>query len=310
MTRIHVVDSHTEGEPTRVVVGDLGVPVAPMSQRLRWLRENDHLRTGLALEPRGSNVLVGAFLLPPSTPEAGAAVIFFNNEGYLGMCGHGTIGLVHTLAYLDRLPQSDITLETPAGIVRAKRHVDGRISVANVASYRYRTNVPVEIPDLGTIHGDIAYGGNWFFLCNDHGLEVDLSNEPALTQLSSEIYRQLAKQGITGADGAKIDHVELFGPPTRTDADSKNYVLCPGLAYDRSPCGTGTSAKLACLAAAGKLAPDQIWRQESIIGSLFEGRYEQGEGETILPTITARAYVTGDTTLIFEADDPFAGGIR
>lgn len=310
MQKIRVIDSHTEGEPTRVVVDLPGVPVASMPERLRWFREHDDLRTGLVLEPRGSDVLVGAFVMPPSTSDADVAVIFFNNEGYLGMCGHGTIGLVHTLAYLDRLPQSNLRIETPVGLVHAKRYLDGRISVANVASYRYQTQVEVDVPGFGALHGDIAFGGNWFFLCEDHGLEIELANEPALTRATVEISRQLAAQGITGAEGARIDHIELFGPPTRPDANSKNFVLCPGLAYDRSPCGTGTSAKLACLAAAGKLAPGEPWRQESIIGSLFEAAYDRGEDGKILPTITARAYITGDNKLIFENDDPFATGIR
>lgn len=310
--RVRVIDSHTEGEPTRVVVE--GGPVlssrAPGEVVAELRDEWDEFRSGVVLEPRGSDVVVGALLLEPTQPENVAGVVFFNNVGYLGMCGHGTIGLVATLGYLGRIQPGVHGIETPVGTVHAELHEDGRVSVANVPSYRYKKAVPVEIPGHGLIHGDIAYGGNWFFLVEDHGVDLTLANAGFLTSYSQAIRDQLEAQGITGEDGAEIDHIELVGPATRADGNRRNFVLCPGGAYDRSPCGTGTSAKLACLAADGKLAEGETWGQESIIGSLFQGRFARGEGETILPTISGRAFVTADATLLFDPNDPFAAGIQ
>lgn len=310
--RVRVIDSHTEGEPTRVVVE--GAPAldgkTPLDVVAELREKHDDFRSGVVLEPRGSDVVVGALLLEPTKAENVAGVVFFNNVGYLGMCGHGTIGLVATLAYLGRIAPGMHGIETPVGTVHAELHEDGRVSVANVPSYRYKKGVPVALPDGQTIHGDIAYGGNWFFLVEDHGLDLTLADAANLTRYSQAIRDQLEKQGITGENGAEIDHIELVGPATREDGNRRNFVLCPGGAYDRSPCGTGTSAKLACLAADGKLAEGETWGQESIIGSLFQGRYAKGEGDTILPTISGRAYVTADATLLFDPNDPFAAGIR
>src|SRR5262249_43948032 len=153
-------------------------------------------------------------------------------------------------------------------------------------------DVAVDVPDLGRVTGDVAWGGNWFFLTELRAPALELANVAALTDATSGIRDALRAAGVTGRDGAPIDHVELFGPPLRKDADSRNFVLCPGLAYDRSPCGTGTSAKLAVLAARGKLAPGQRWRQESITGSRFEGWLEE-RGGALVPRIRGRAYVTG-----------------
>ncbi|MGV3614039.1 MAG: proline racemase family protein [Fimbriimonas sp.] len=311
VSRVRVVDSHTEGEPTRVVVE--GAPVlrakTPVEAVAELREEHDAFRSGVVLEPRGSEVVVGALLMEPTTPDAVAGVVFFNNVGYLGMCGHGTIGLVATLAYLGRIGPGVHGIETPVGTVHAELHEDGRVSVANVSSYRLQKAVPVEVPGYGVVHGDIAYGGNWFFLVEDHGLDLSLANLAKVNAFSLALRAQLEAQGITGADGAEIDHIELVGPPTRSDADRRNFVLCPGAAYDRSPCGTGTSAKLACLAADGKLAEGEIWGQESIIGSLFQGRYTRGEDGAIHPVVTGRAYVTADAILLFDSEDPFVAGI-
>jgi 4-hydroxyproline epimerase len=271
--------------------------------------QHDHFRSGVCLEPRGSEVVVGALLIEPTEKENVAGVVFFNNVGYLGMCGHGTIGLVATLAYLGRIAPGVHGIETPVGTVHAELHEDGRVSVANVPSYRYKKGVPVEVRGHGLVHGDIAYGGNWFFLVEDHGLDLNLADAANLTRFSQSIRDELEAQGITGENGAEIDHIELVGPATRADGNRRNFVLCPGGAYDRSPCGTGTSAKLACLAADGKLAEGETWGQESIIGSLFQGRYAKGEGERILPTISGRAFVTADATLLFDPNDPFVAGI-
>ncbi len=307
---LRVIDSHTGGEPTRVVID--GAPALPpgcgMADARAWLRrEHDALRRAIVCEPRGSDVLVGAYLYPPTQPDCTAGVVFFNNVGYLGMCGHGTIGLVVTLAHLGRITPGVVKLETPVGVVSATLHDDGRVSVANVPSYRYRKQVPVQVEGLGTVHGDIAWGGNWFFLVNDHGCTLNVAHLDACMSVSRRIRAALDAAGITGANGEEIDHVELVSDSAT--ADARNYVLCPGLAYDRSPCGTGTSAKVACLAADGKLAPGAVWRQESVIGSLFEARYELQDGN-VLPTITGSAHVTADATLIIDTADPFAYGIQ
>lgn len=313
MKRIQVLDSHTGGEPTRLVLDgfpDLGK--GSMAERRALLaREHDSWRAATVLEPRGSDVLVGALLCEPVDPSACAGVIFFNNTGYLGMCGHGTIGLVVSLAHLGRIGPGTHKIETPVGTVEATLHDDRSVSVRNVPSYRYRKQVPVQVPGHGLVHGDIAWGGNWFFLIADHGLRVAGDNLDELTAYTVAVQKALEDQGIRGEDGGLIDHIELFADDP--EADSRNYVLCPGKAYDRSPCGTGTSAKLACLAADGKLAAGAAWRQASVIGSQFEGRFEwlgePSEGR-IIPTIRGRANISAEATLLLEEDDPFAWGIR
>ncbi len=310
MQRIHIIDSHTGGEPTRLVVDgfpDLGQ--GSMAERLvRLSRDHDDWRAATVLEPRGSDVVVGALLCQPVAADASAGVIFFNNTGYLGMCGHGTIGLVATLAHMGRIRPGMHKIETPVGTVQATLHEDGAVSVRNVPSWRHATQVAVNVPGHGTVHGDVAWGGNWFFLVSDHGQRVAPDDIAALTRFSSALREALEQAGITGADGAEIDHIELFADDVQ--ADSRNFVLCPGMAYDRSPCGTGTSAKLACLAADGKLQPGQLWRQASVIGSQFETHYEHAEGGSIIPTILGRAHLSAEATLLIEADDPFAWGIR
>lgn len=307
--RIQVIDSHTGGEPTRVVVGgfpDLGD--GPMRERAeRFRTEYDHLRSAIIEEPRGSDVLVGALLLEPVDAKSAAGVIFFNNAGYLGMCGHGTIGLIETLRYLEWIHPGTHMLETPVGPVQATLEKDGSVSVQNVPAYRAAKDVCVDVPGIGRVVGDVAYGGNWFFLVSDHGQELELANVERLMDWAWRVRLALSDAGITGEDGAEIDHIELFAPTP--NADSRNFVLCPGKAYDRSPCGTGTSAKLACLAADGKLEPGAVWRQESVIGSVFEGSYRR-EGDRIVPTIWGRAHITGEATLVMNPDDPYRWGIR
>ncbi|UVL58511.1 4-hydroxyproline epimerase [Pseudomonas sp. B21-035] len=309
MKHITVIDSHTGGEPTRLVIDgfpDLGN--ASMAQRRQRLAEaHDQWRTACMLEPRGSDVLVGALLCEPVDPSACAGVIFFNNTGYLGMCGHGTIGLVVSLAHLGRIGPGVHRIETPVGTVQATLHEDRSVSVRNVPAYRYRKDLALEVPGIGKVVGDVAWGGNWFFLIADHGQEVAGDNIEALTAYTYAVQQALEEQGIRGEDGGLIDHIELFADDP--DADSRNFVLCPGKAYDRSPCGTGTSAKLACLAADGKLQPGQTWRQASVIGSTFEGSFE-ADGQRIIPTIRGRAHISAEATLIIEEDDPFAWGIR
>jgi 4-hydroxyproline epimerase len=310
MQRIRVLDSHTGGEPTRLVLDgfpDLGK--GNMAERRQILAERfDQWRAASVLEPRGSDVLVGALLCEPVDPNACAGVIFFNNTGYLGMCGHGTIGLVVSLAHLGRIGPGVHKIETPVGTVEATLHDDRSVSVRNVPAYRYRKAVTLDVPGYGSATGDIAWGGNWFFLISDHGLRVAGDNLEALTAYTMAVQQALEDQGIRGENGGLIDHIELFADDA--EADSRNFVLCPGKAYDRSPCGTGTSAKLACLAADGKLQPGQLWRQASVIGSQFEGSYENTDGDRIIPTIRGRAHISAEATLLIEQDDPFAWGIR
>ncbi|BBR55301.1 MULTISPECIES: 4-hydroxyproline epimerase [Pseudomonas] len=308
MKSIHVIDSHTGGEPTRLVMsGFPAVAGQTMSQKRDALRnDHDQWRRATLLEPRGNDVLVGALYCEPVSPDATCGVIFFNNTGYLGMCGHGTIGLVASLHHLGMIEPGEHKIDTPVGPVNATLHADGAVTVRNVPAYRYRHDVPVQVPGYGEVRGDIAWGGNWFFLVSDHGQVLELANVEALTAYTWAILQALEASGIFGEDGGVIDHVELFAADPQ--ADSRNFVMCPGKAYDRSPCGTGTSAKLACLAADGKLAPGQTWVQASITGSRFEGRYEQ-EGERIRPSITGRAHVTADSKLLIDEQDPFAWGI-
>ena len=286
MKRIPIIDSHTGGEPTRVVLGG----VTP--------DELETYRRSIICEPRGHEVIVGALLVAPKDASCAAGVIFFNNVGLLGMCGHGMIGLITTLRHLGRIAAGEHRIETLVGIVTAPLHEDGRVSIRNVVSYRKAKAV-----QAGGVKGDVAYGGNWFLLVADHGLELTRDNIPQLTQAS------LAMRAAVHAAGfPEVDHVELFAPPHDPANHSRNFVLCPGGEYDRSPCGTGTSAKLACLAADGKLAPGEIWRQESIIGSVFEGSYTPTENG-IIPTITGTAFITAETTLILDPGDPFQFGI-
>jgi 4-hydroxyproline epimerase len=308
---IRVIDSHTGGEPTRVVIeGGPELPMSPLPERLAEFRaHHDRFRSAVVNEPRGSDPLVGALLCEPTDPTCAAGVIFFNNVGYLGMCGHGTIGLLATLAFLGRIGPGTHRIETPVGVITARLHESGAVTVRNVPSFRTAAGVAVEVEGYGRMTGDVAWGGNWFFLVNDHGLELTLANLDTLTDLTWKIRRALPLQGVTGRDGQEIDHIELFGPPTIPGAHSKNFVLCPGKAYDRSPCGTGTCAKLACLMAEGKLREGEIWRQESIIGSVFEGSVEVVDG-AFYPSITGTAFVNAEATLILDDMDPFCMGIR
>jgi 4-hydroxyproline epimerase len=305
MRKVEVIDSHTGGEPTRVVIrGGPALGRGTMAARRRVFQHRfDSFRSAVANEPRGSDVMVGALLCTPSDSSCVAGVIFFNNVGYLGMCGHGTIGVVTTLAYLGRIGPGEHALETPVGIVKATLAGDGSVTVANVPSYRQAKAVKVKVPGLGTVIGDVAWGGNWFFLVEKHGLELSRKNLDALVD-----YTWRVRQGVNAQGFPKVDHVELFGPGTVPGANSRNFVLCPGKAYDRSPCGTGTSAKLACLAADGKLAEGDPWVQESIIGSTFQGRYRR-EGSRIIPLITGKAYVNAEATLLLDKKDPFCHGI-
>jgi 4-hydroxyproline epimerase len=316
---IQVIDSHTAGEPTRVVLSldpedfalDLGT--ADAATRLAHLRDHhDHLRSAIVCEPRGSEVVVGALLSPPLDPANAASVLFFNDVGYLGMCGHGTIGVITTLAHLGRITPGIHTLETPVGTVQTTLHPDLSVSVDNVPSYRYLAAVTVDVPAHGPVTGDIAWGGNWFFLVGDHGLELSLKHRGQLIAFTAAIRSALIAANITGLNGALIDHIELYTAPHSPANSSRNFVLCPGASFDRSPCGTGTSAKMACEYAAGRLDPGQPWRQEGILDTVFTGSIQPSLADPnhVLPTITGRAWITAESTLLFDPTDPFRAGIQ
>lgn len=314
MQTIDVIDSHTGGEPTRIIVSggpDLGS--GPLDQRLeRFRTESDDLRRAVVTEPRGSDVIVGGLLMEPHDPSCSVGILFFNNVGYLGMCGHGTIGLVKTLQHLGRAEVGRLRIDTPVGPVEAELLGDGRVTVQIGPSYRHLAGVTLDVPDLGHVVGDVAYGGNWFFLVNEWpAIEIEIAAERHLSAITLQIRAALEAAGITGAAGAVIDHVELFGPAQDPGNNSRNFVMCPGGAFDRSPCGTGTAAKLACLAADGKLAEGEIWNQESVIGSVFSCSYERcSEPGHVLPSITGEAYISAESRLLLDARDPFRWGIR
>jgi 4-hydroxyproline epimerase len=309
--RVRVVDTHTGGEPTRIVVAggpDLGA--GTVAEKLAVFRDRfDTFRSAVVCEPRGSEVMVGALLVEPADSSCVSGVIYFNDVGYLGMCGHGTIGVTVGLGHLGRITPGTHRLETCVGVVSITLEDAHHAAIDNVRSYRTIHNASVNVPGLGPIVGDVAWGGNWFFLVEKHNERLALDNVDRLTDVTRRIRDALIDEGITGDHGAEIDHIELFGPPVNPTANSRSFVLCPGRAYDRSPCGTGTSAKLACLVADGKLRERQVWRQESVVGSLFEGSVRIVDGQ-IYPRIRGSAYVNAEATLLFDPADPFVMGIR
>ena len=308
---IRVVDSHTEGEPTRVVIDGWPQPTgATMAERRDDLRAHyDHLRRAVVCEPRGHDAIVGALLTPPVTSDAVAGIIFFNNGTYLGMCGHGLIGVVRTLEYLGRVTPGVSRYDTPVGTVSAELAPDGSVTIENVAAYCYATDVAVDVPGIGRVVGDVSYGGNWFFLTHLPNVAIGLDRARDLTRLTQSIQDALRAADITGANGADIDHIELSAAPSRHDADARNFVLCSGGEYDRSPCGTGTSAVMAARHRRGQLALGERWRQESVAGSLFTGWLTSGPDGALVPHVRGAAFVTGEATLRFDPRDPFRGGL-
>jgi len=306
MKRVHVIDSHTAGEPTRVIVsGGPELGSGSTAKRLQVFRdEHDAFRSAVVNEPRGSDVLVGAMLVEPDDDSCAAGVIFFNNVGFLNMCGHGAIGVVVTLAHLGRVKAGEHRIETAVGVVKATLHSNGEVSNENEPNYRKAKSVIIKVEGVGRIAGDVAWGGNWFYLIEEHGQMLELKNVEHLTEFTWRIRQAINAQGYP-----EVDHIELFGPPTQPGCHSKNFVLCPGKAYDRSPCGTGTSAKLACLAEEGKLGEGEPWVQESILGSRFVGQYRR-EGKSIRPIITGSAFITSEATLLLDPKDPFCWGIK
>lgn len=312
MERIRVIDTHTGGEPTRVVVSS---PVALVGSTMAERRDHfrtayDHFRRAIVCEPRGNDVMVGALLTDPVSTESIAGVVFFNNVGVLGMCGHGLMGVAVALQFLECIEVGSHQIDTPVGTVQFTLSADGCIRLQNVPSYRVAADVPIQLASGQVIHGDVAWGGNWFYICHDHGATIALSNLRQLDALSREIRAQLEDRQLTGDDGERIDHIELVGPPTSPQrADAKNFVLCPGGAYDRSPCGTGTSATVACLAARGELAENVVYRQESIVGSIFRATYRRLSPQRVEPTLEGRAFINGEGELLLDPHDPFCMGI-
>lgn len=306
--KIRCIDSHTGGEPTRtVLLGEVELTGATMDERREDFRlRHDHIRRGLVNEPRGNDIWVGALLTPPVNEGSLAGVVFFNAAGYLGMCGHGTIGVVETLRYLGLHSGGSCRLDTPVGTVEAILLENGEVQIVNVKSYRLMADLELDVPGVGRVVGDIGYGGNWFYIVHEPKFEISVARQEELTDICWSIRHEMVRRGITGADGEEIDHVELFGPAI-VGADSQNFVQCPGGAYDRSPCGTGTSAKLACLFAAGKLAEGEVYRQASVTGSVFRGSVKAVEGG-VIPTIVGRAHVTAEVDFIFEEEDPLKWG--
>jgi len=307
--RVSIIDTHTGGEPTRIVLSggpNLGSG-SLVEQRKIFQDRYEKFRSAVVNEPRGGDVWVGGILCAPMASTSTAGIIFFNNVGALHMCGHGTIGLITALFYLGKIEPGVHEIDTPAGTVKAKLHRDGQVTLTNVLSYRYLAAVTIDVPGESTVTGDVAWGGNWFFLTDDHDEEIHFSNIDRLTELTMKIRHRLQQHGISGENGAPIDHIELFGPGD-SRSDSRNFVLCPGNAYDRSPCGTGTSAKIACLMADKKLRSGQLWRQQSIIGSVFEAS-GTWRNNLVSPEITGRAFVNAESTLVFDSKDPFTMGI-
>ena len=309
---MHVVDSHTEGEPTRVIIDGWPQPAGDtMALRRKALQEHaDHLRRAVVCEPRGHAALVGALLTPPVRSTSTAGIIFFNSRTYLGMCGHGLIGVVQTLAHLGRLAQGRWHFDTPAGPVSVEVDDSGEVTMENVPARCHVLDVEVAVPGIGSVRGDIAYGGNWFFLAHSHRAPLELAAAAELSREARAIESALAAQGIVGADGEPIDHIEFSGSPSRSDADARNFVLCSSGDYDRSPCGTGTSATMAVMHARGRLPIGAVWRQESITGGVFSGWLDAGPDGELLPRIRARAFITAEATLLFADGDPFRNGLR
>ena len=312
MKRVKAIDSHTEGEPTRVIISggpDLGSGTL-RERREIFARDHDDFRRMSIEEPRGSDVLVGAMLVEAHEADCVAGVIFFNNAGMLGMCGHGTIGVVRTLAHLGRIKTGTHRLDTPVGIVEFKLRADDVVEVANVPSRRTHAGIAVHVAGLGVIAGDVAWGGNWFFIApSPLKIPLQLDRVAELTAHAWSVRRALATAGITGDDGGEIDHIEFTEPARRADCAWRNFVLCPGGAYDRSPCGTGTSAKIACLVANGKIALGERVGAESFIGTRFEGWHSIDSAGAIRPTIAGRAWITAEIELLIDASDPCAAGI-
>lgn len=327
---IQAIDSHTAGEPTRVVTGGLpAIRGATMADKRAGLqRAHDHLRRALVLEPRGHDAIVLAYLLSPCRAGADLGVVFANDAGYLGMCGHGAIGVatvaVATGMVAAQEPVTELVLDTPAGAVACRVAVDGgrptSVTITNVPSFLFRQRVVVPVHGFGKVAADVAYGGNWFaFVEADQlGLMVEKNHLPVLMQAATAIREALVREGVRGRhpdrdDDEIIDHVKLFAPLDGPTPGARALTLCPGAAYDRSPCGTGTSAKLAVLHAKGELATGEWFRSQSVLGTEFRARVvsttDVGGNPAVVPEIEGSAWITGFATFVVDPDDPCAFGL-
>lgn len=327
---IQAVDSHTAAEPTRVITGGLpmirGATMADKRDELKRL--HDPIRRSLVLEPRGHDAIILAYLLPPTHDDADLGVVFANDAGYLGMCGHGAIGLATTAVAMGLVaavePVTEITLDTPVGLIKCRVAVEGgrpkSVTITNVPSFLYRQRVVVDVHGFGKVAADIAYGGNWFaFVEADQlGLMVEKAHLPVLMQAAIAIREALVRDGVRGVhpdsgEEEVIDHVKLFVPLDGEHHGARALTLCPGTAYDRSPCGTGTSAKLAVLHAKGELKTGEQFDSESVLGTRFAARVVAettvGEFPAIVPEITGSAWITSFATFVIDPDDPCRHGI-
>lgn len=325
---INVVDSHTMGEPTRIVVG--GIPKLPgktMAEKKQYLIDNlDHIRTGIMLEPRGHNDMFGSIITQPCDETADFGIIFMDGGGYLNMCGHGSIGAITVAIETGMVqavePVTHVKMDTPAGIVTAEAKVkDGKVlevSFVNVPAFLYKKDLEVELPEIGTVKFDISFGGSFFALihANQFGLTVEPKNASKLTEIALElrdvINEKIEMQHPTLGHITTCDLVEIYDNPSHPEATYKNVVIFGQGQVDRSPCGTGTSAKLATLYSKGELKENELFVYESILGTMFKGRVvgtdKVGEFEAVIPEVTGAAYITGMNNLMFDPMDPLKDG--
>ena len=323
----HCVDSHTEGMPTRVVVGGVGVlPGATMEERRQYIvNEADHLRTWLMYEPHGHSAMSGSILQPPTRPDADWGVVYIEVSGCLPMCGHGTIGTATVLVETGMVevtePVTVIRLDTPAGLVIARVQVKGTraksVTIENVPSFVTELDAIVEVPGIGAVRYDMAYGGNFYAIVelSELGQEFGKEHAPELLELGLSIMNAINYTNPpVHPDNPAIDHVhhvQLVAAHSTAQHSRHAMAIYPGW-FDRSPCGTGTSARIAQLVARGQLAIGEPLINESIIGTRFTGR---AIGTTtvsgvpaILPEITGRAWITGTSQHMLAPDDPFPAG--
>jgi len=325
---IHAIDSHTMGESTRIIIS--GMPIIPgktMAEKKEYLEKNlDYLRTAVMHEPRGHKDMFGSIITSTTSPEADLGIIFMDGGGYLNMCGHGSIGAatvaVETGMVEVHEPITNIVLEAPAGLVKAQVKVEHgkakEVSVVNVPSFLYKRDLQVEVPDIGKVTFDISFGGSFFALVKDSELKVQI--EPKNANIISEramklrdiINKEIKVQHPTQPHIKTVDLVEVYGDPKSQDANYQNVVIFGSGQVDRSPCGTGTCAKMAALYAKGELKINEVFVYESIINTKFKGRVLEetlvGEFKAIIPEITGSAFITGFNHFVIDEDDPVKYG--
>lgn len=327
---IQAIDSHTMGEPTRIVVG--GVPRIPgktMPEKKTYLEEHmDNLRTAIMLEPRGHKDMFGSIITQPTRSDADLGIIFMDGGGYLNMCGHGSIGAATVAVETGMVevtePYTNIILEAPAGLIKAKVKVeDGKAietSIENVPAFLYKQDVKINVPQIGEVTVDIAFGGSFFILVKaaDLGIEIDAKNSNKITEIGLQI-RDIVNSTVeikhpTLEHIKTADLVEIYGPAKNPKATLQNVVVFGAGQIDRSPCGTGTSAKMATLYAKGLLKENEEFVYESILGTMFKGQVlgttKVGDIEAVIPEITASAYVTGFNHFVIDESDPVKYGFK